>query len=420
MDYSLLLILYSLFFVFITWNRFHWGLCIFFFLLPTYLIRFNIGPLPTTLLEVMLEIIVIIWIIKFNKQIFSKLKEKFKENYNYTLIFAILIFLLAATISVFTSINIRSALGEWKTFFIEPILFFLILITTLKNKKHLQNIIFTLILSGLITSILAIYQHFTGWMVPWFFWENANSFRVTAWYGFPNGVGLFLSPLLLLSLFLIDKKEKITWILPIVFIPLGILAIAFAKSTGGLIGVLGGFILLTLLYKKTRWWIIGLGIITIVSLFTLPQLSNIKDEITFQDRSGQIRISMWGEATEFLSNNKILGAGFVSYQEKVKPYHTTVDNEGVEIFHHPHNIFLTMWVNLGILGLFGFIWILTWYFRVGLTNLNPQTKILLATMTVIIITGLVDSPYIKNDLSILFWLLPALLITQKYENLENT
>ncbi len=410
MYYSLLLILYSLFFIFITWNRFHWGLCIFFFLLPTYLIRFDIGPLPTTLLEVMLGIIVLIWLIKYNRQIILRLREKILENYNYTLIFAISLFLLAATISIFTSNNLASALGEWKAFYIEPILLFLVLITTLEDKKKYKHIIFALTLSGIITSILAIYQHFTGWLVPWDFWQNGETYRVTAWYGFPNGVGLFLSPLVLLNLLLINKKDRRTWITPIIFIPLGILATIFAKSTGGLIGIIGGFGLLLLLYKKTRLWTIGLGTIAIITLFTCPLLSGIKDEVLLQDRSGQIRISMWGEATEFLNDNPITGAGLRSYQEKIKPYHTTMNGEGIEIFHHPHNIFLTMWANLGILGLIGFVWILTWYFRGGLTNLNPQTKILLAVMAVIIITGLVDSPYIKNDLSILFWLLPALLI----------
>ena len=358
----------------------------------------------------MLGIIVLIWLIKYNRQIILRLREKILENYNYTLIFAISLFLLAATISIFTSNNLASALGEWKAFYIEPILLFLVLITTLEDKKKYKHIIFALTLSGIITSILAIYQHFTGWLVPWDFWQNGETYRVTAWYGFPNGVGLFLSPLVLLNLLLINKKDRRTWITPIIFIPLGILATIFAKSTGGLIGIIGGFGLLLLLYKKTRLWTIGLGTIAIITLFTCPLLSGIKDEVLLQDRSGQIRISMWGEATEFLNDNPITGAGLRSYQEKIKPYHTTMNGEGIEIFHHPHNIFLTMWANLGILGLIGFVWVLTWYFRVGLTNLNPQIKILLATMAVIVITGLVDSPYIKNDLSILFWLLPALLI----------
>ena len=116
---------------------------------------------------------------------------------------AIFLFLLAATISIFTSINIRAALGEWKAFYIEPILLFLVLITALKTKKQIDTILFALILSGFLTSLLAIYQKYTGWYVPWEYWENHYTFRVTGWYGFPNGVGLFLAPLWPLALYLI-------------------------------------------------------------------------------------------------------------------------------------------------------------------------------------------------------------------------
>jgi len=204
---SLLLTLYSLLFIFITWNRFYWGLYIFFFLLPTYLIRFNLGPLPTTLLEVMLWIITIVWLVKFNKQIIPKLKSLITDH--WLLFIAITLFLLAATISTFTSTDTRSALGEWKAFYIEPIILLFILVTSYKlqvTKNFVNNIIFALILSGLITSVLAIYQHFTGWLVPYAFWQNQNTFRVTAWYGFPNAVGLFLAPLIPLAIYLMTKQ----------------------------------------------------------------------------------------------------------------------------------------------------------------------------------------------------------------------
>lgn len=135
-----------------------------------------------------------------------------------------------------------------------------------------------------------------------------------------------------------------------------------------------------------------------------------------QDRSGQIRVAMWGEATEMLSERPLFGAGLASYAERVKPYHTTVSGEGIEIFHHPHNIFLTMWANLGLLGLVGFVWVLVWFYRVGLMAVKSQVSgvilvpFLLASMTALVVTGFVDSPYIKNDLAMFFWLLPALLI----------
>ena len=169
-----MIITYSLLFAFLTWRNFNLSLAILFFCLPTYLIRFHIGPLPTTLLEMMIGIITIIWLIKYRKTIISNFKFQISKYKNFFI--ATSLFLLAATISVFISTNFRSALGEWKAFYVEPVILFVILITTLKQEsKTINRIIYAVMLSGLITSLLAIYQHFTGWLVPDAFWANRET-----------------------------------------------------------------------------------------------------------------------------------------------------------------------------------------------------------------------------------------------------
>ncbi|MBI2436378.1 MAG: O-antigen ligase family protein [Candidatus Magasanikbacteria bacterium] len=387
---------------------------------------------------------------------------------------SISLFLLASTISIFTSSNLRAALGEWKAFYVEPILVFLMIIsvrntrcntplTPLKGGDLLCKVSITspleggrgvfhviisaLILSGFITSLLAIYQHYTGFMVPHAFWANRDTYRVTAWYGFPNGVGLFLAPLIPLSLYVIIKKfnlvkesilsykkqvtnksQKINhnleignlvlFVTCILFLITGPLAIVYAKSTGGLIGVVAGIGLLLVYYKKTRWPTIIIGVIGLFSLLGISSLSSLKQEILFQDRSGQIRISIYKETRELLKDHPLAGAGLASYSKKIAPYHTLVNGERIEIFHHPHNIFLTMWVNLGLLGLVGFILILISFFKIGITHImnhithNNKTIFVISSMVTLITTGLVDSPYIKNDLAILFWAIVALIIIQ--------
>lgn len=430
-----LLKLFVLLFAFLTWYRFRYSVFFLFLLLPTYLIRFKIFTIPSTLLEGMFFIILLIWIAKIwvnndFKNKFSELKNIFKKH--KTLIYAAALFLSGATISVFTSIDMKSALGEWKAFYVEPFILFIFLILYIKEKKQLHSILFAVILSGLITSALAIYQHFTGWMVPWEFWENKNTFRVTGWYGFPNGVGLFLAPIFPLALYLIQNKwgemksqpeagqpladkifDLIILIFSLLFIFLSPLAIFFAKSTGGLVGVVAGVGLLLLFNKKTRWPAIVMTIVSLVSLVSSPGLSGLKNEVFLQDRSGQLRLNMWAETIEFLSDHPLTGAGLASYKTLIYPYRI---DKWIEVFHHPHNIFLTIWVNVGLLGLIGFVWILVWFFRVALScsiyhiTYNRLTLFLLSSMTIFIVTGFVDSPYIKNDMAILFWLLPALMI----------
>lgn len=414
MDY-ILIFLFSILFFYFSYKNFYHSLFLFLLFLPSYLIRLKIFDIPTTLLEIMLMIIFINWILKFKNNILTKIKYFYKQNKLF--FYFLIIFLISTTIAVFLSLNTKSALGEWKAFYIEPIIFFIILITSIKTKKELENLFFALVLSGLITSILAIYQYFTGFLVPYSFWENQNTYRVTAWYGFPNAVGHFLAPIFPISIYLLIsnfKNNQFKLIVSLLFIPLSILAVYFAKSTGAIIGILATLFLLLLYYKKTRLFTIIFSVISLVIFIFIPMNNPIKQEILFQDRSGQIRLNMWTETWNFIKTEPISGAGLVSYKEKMIPFHGQVNGENIEIFHHPHNIFLTMWVNLGIFGLISFIIINLYCFYKSFKEKNILNFFAFAILSCFLVMGLVDSPYIKNDLAFFYWFTLSLLFI-KYE-----
>lgn len=414
MEYFLIL-LFTILFFYLSYKNFQYSLFLFLFFLPTYLLRFKIFNIPTTLLEIMLAIIFVNWILKYKNIFFIKLKTFYKSNTIFFL--GIILFILSSTLAIFISSNFRSALGEWKAFYIEPVIFFIILFTSQKTKKDLENLFFALILSGFITSLLAIYQHFTGFLVPYSFWENHETYRVTAWYGFPNAVGHFLAPLFAISFYLIIsnfKKNNFKTIISILFIPLSFLAIFFAKSTGAIIGILASIFFLLIYYKKTRIITIIFSLIVLTIFVFLPMSNPIKEELLFQDRSGQIRLNMWGETSEFLKTEPIFGAGLTSYTEKIIPFHGQVNGENIEIFHHPHNIFLTMWVNLGLFGLFSFVILNLYCIYKYFKNKNHLTFFILLSLISLLVMGLVDSPYIKNDLAFIYWFLFSLFFI-KYE-----
>lgn len=143
-------------------------------------------------------------------------------------------------------------------------------------------------------------------------------------------------------------------------------------------------------------------------------------ESALEFKSEQIRMEMWEETLMMLGDRPIQGAGLAGYQSVIKPYH---QKEYVEIFLYPHNIFLTFWSELGIAGLILFIIILIKYFLLGaITSLKKnltkeQNKFyyilsitLMATMTYLIAHGLVDVPYFKNDLAVMFWVFVGMLI----------
>jgi O-antigen ligase len=469
-----LLFFYTLLFTYITWRDFSHGVFLLFLLLPTYLIRFSIGPLPMTALEAMVLILVAIFCFKkilsarkknsqflptrppssgtaYDLQL-SQLKEFVSGQ--WLLVSGIVLFLLGATISIFTSIDLRSALGEWKAFYVEPVLLALTIYFASKNNKQIQKAVLTgLTISATTVIIFTLWQVASGGtFVPPGFFQTDGTFRATAWYGFPNGVGLYIAPLVPLALFHltqhIERMRRGNWKLEIgnwllfTFYSLLLItapfAIWLAKSTGALIGLTAGIVLLLLFYKSTRkitLWLLASGFLLLIAL---PSYNPIKQELLFQDRSGQIRLSMWSETIELLKDHPILGAGLASYSERIEPYHTTVNGEGIEIFHHPHNVFLTIWVNTGLVGLVGFILVLIWFFSRGMRHIardkshqspyHAETKpkqyhlslFLISSMTVLLTSGLVDSPYIKNDLSIVFWSLIVLMILSSGSHVATT
>ena len=390
-------------------------------LLPTYLLRSQFGPFPTTLLELLTLVLIAETFVLQRKHISQQCTAFFTKH--YTLTIAISLFLLGATIGVFASTDIRSALGEWRAFYIEPVLLFFTLSLTPVSKEKRMAIITGLLISSAITSILTLVQHKTGWLVPWAFWENGESYRVTGWWGFPNGVGAFQAPLAMLWWYPLTMEwtteKRINWVfLHVLGFCLSISSLIFAKSTGGIIGALAGLAVLLIWHKRTRLPTLLFGLFGLIVLLFMPA-NPIKTEVFAQDRSGQIRVQMWGEAIELLRARPFLGAGMASYQDRITPYHTQVNGDHIEIFHHPHNTLLTMWVNAGFVGFIGFVWILVWILRVLILRIwtnDPSTfsSVLLAVpLFATLIHGLVDSPYIKNDTSILFWLILALFITVK-------
>jgi hypothetical protein len=89
----------------------------------TYLIRFKIMGVPFTFLEIMILILFFIWLIK------ARIK---KEKIIFSSFFWPGTFLLlSGLVAVFVSPDTRAALGIFKAYFIEPILFFLVFINYL-------------------------------------------------------------------------------------------------------------------------------------------------------------------------------------------------------------------------------------------------------------------------------------------------
>ena len=113
---GILISLFAIFFLIIAWQKIVGALFIIIVLLPSYLVRFQIGWIPVTLLELMILILFVVWLVKLLVK---------KERIKFPLKWLILLLVLAAILSVFISPDSRAGLGLLKAYFIEPILLFI-------------------------------------------------------------------------------------------------------------------------------------------------------------------------------------------------------------------------------------------------------------------------------------------------------
>lgn len=385
-------------------------------LLPTYLFRSQIGWLPFTFLELCILVTFIGWLINRikNYELGIKNRKSYFLNYHWP----IALILLASTIALFLSPDLRAAAGIWKAYFIEPILFFVVLKNLLKSENDKKIILWSLGISTLVISLLAIFQKFTGFGIYEPGWTGAENRRVTSLFSSPNAIGLFLGPIIVIYLgWLISELKNLkTTILKLLIIIPSLLAILFTFSQGTWLGLAAALIFILFFgwsKKVTTSVVITLIILTLILPMTRQIILPL---ITFQDAAGQNRLALAKISWDYLSTspkNFIFGSGiggFAQIQNQAR------DPLKMEALLYPHNIFLNFWLEIGLLGLLAFIWLMIKFFQAGFKNYKLKTKNynlitlgLTAAMVAIIIHGLVDVPYFKNDLAILFWLIIALL-----------
>jgi len=465
-------VIFSFLFTILAYKKLDWAILLLIFGLPAYLVRFQILGLPFTLLEAMILIAFFVWLLKNYKQQFRNIKNafrklfgleirnsKFKIRRRYPFDVEISLLLIISFVSAGVAGFSNEALGVWKAYFFEPILVFILLLNNFQTKEKLKKIIYALAFSAFFLSLYAIFQKITGLGIGNEFWQAEATRRVTSVFPYPNALALFLAPLVIIFFgqawteikkWREEKKNFNLNLFKASFLGLvmsiSLLSIFFARSEGALIAL--GFALLVFLFfagRAWRWLAYGILAIGLIFLILVPgPRTKVVEKATLSDLSGEIRKQQWRETGEMLTESNfrlIFGPGLASYQEAVKPYH----QEGifynrdkdplfktklllfnqeykakywqpVETYLYPHNIFLNFWVELGVAGLLLFVWIIAKLLAVSfqlLAYVDGRNKYLIlglaGSFIVVVVHGLVDVPYFKNDLAVLFWILLALI-----------
>lgn len=394
------------------------GIYLIVFLIPAYVFYFKIWLIPINLLEVLIGVLFFVWFIGN----FNKIPEMSRDAFKSPLFLPIFLIFLGVTFSTLFSDVLRTSAGIWKGWFIIPLLFFVVVLSEIKNKKQVQKIILSLLFSGLGVSLIALF---------YFFSHNLTyDGRLRAFYESPNHLAMYLSPILILSLclyFLV--KNRLLKVLLVIYYLLLFLVIYLTYSYGAWAGLLVSLFFVLLIAMRSRLvfnfnkqknaiYLLTLLFLLILSFF-LSQINSQKFQgmLDLSYPSLSSRFVIWQSASEIIKDHPLNGIGpglfqkyYLEYQVMFEPYLEWTTPQ-------PHNIFLAFWLQTGLIGLVGFLWLLIRFFKTSFFCLmknkdNCADKlliiILMAAMIYILIHGLVDTTYWKNDLSIVFWLIIAL------------
>ena len=409
MNTALIILGLLLFSLLVTYKR-EWGIYLIVLLLPTYQIRFQILNIPATFLEgliLILAIVELFYLIKTNR-----LKEFFVNQIKKPVAQTILIglFLLAATVSVFVAPDLEKAAGLWKAFFVEPIIFFYLMIQIINAPEKLQKLFKSFAWLVIYLSAFGIYQFFTLANLPFNWWAvDVASRRITSLVNHPNALALLIGPLLgMIIIYALTSskvlKEKLFWTAG----SLGLVSFILSFSRAGWLALAISVVFFGLFTKyKKLVVVVSLIIILLVLAIPFPR-EKILSLIDGKDLAQQNRIVLWTAAVDIIKNNPLLGVGLKGFREAYKDYPLGPDQVRQ---NYPHNFFINFWVELGLLGLIGILGLLILFYK-KIWQLFKQNKSLALTiatgMTIVLLHGMVDVPYFKNDLTVLFWIILAL------------
>lgn len=390
--------IFSIAFLVVSIKRPAWAYGLILALLPIYIFRFPVLNIPTTALELLVGVFLFGTLIaNFNKatlELFAK-----QKRVNIWVGF----FILAGILATIYSPEPARALGQLKAFIIEPILMFYASLIVFKTKADLNTGLKFLFWSASLISIFGLVQYVTHILLPLRFWGNGEEIkRITSVFEYPNAFALYLAPLLLFFLTLFARGYdlgKKYWVF------IGLTAMSFAVvltySRGAWLGIIAGLVVLSL--RQTGVSLKHWRAITIVCLLVLSPILFSRFKSTFNDGSSSERIELYKAAVNKIMQEPLLGNGLYGFR-------TTLESSTYtgEILNYPHNIILNFWVELGILGVISFSLLVL--FSIREYWIHPTTlKFAAGLFLLVLVThGMVDAPYFKNDLSILFWFILSL------------
>jgi O-antigen ligase len=372
-------------------------------LAPAYVIRWHVGPLPTTLLEVIILAAVAVFAIE-------TVAQREPIAWRGPLTAPAILFVVAGAISVLVAGDHRAALGLFRAYFLEPAAFFLIVAAVASTARRTGLILLGFAAGGTVVAVsnaavvLDAMRHHVL--------DLATTPPVVI-YQTANAVALYLIPLVAMAgaVLLHGRGRAQRWLSGL-FLAVAIPACLLSFSRGGYLALAAVGVGLAISHRRAKLLVPG----AILAVLAVSQVPLIRHRIAYElhplpGNTLDFRLRIWGQTLKLLSQHPVLGIGLGNYQQAMGPFWQDLPK-----VIYPHNIVLNFWAVTGLLGLAGFFWLAIRAFLMGWhgwrrhpAEWRPYDLGVLLALVAMVVHGLVDVPFFKNDLSLEFWALCGIL-----------
>lgn len=343
---------------------------------------------------------------------------------------ALLLFFLATILSIFNSVSLRDSFKGGILRLLQYIFIVFALAESVKDRKHLKRIIFSIAAGLILVSLDSVWQVVTGhdFIRGYAPVVNIGLVRATASFKDSNNLGIYLSafaPLLLglTAYYYFKRKGKILFI----FVSgLTLAAILLTYSRPTLLAVYLALFFLGIV-RKDKVLITILIIFVLIAPFIAPK--SVKDWVKQVDYNpirfmcNDDRIAIYRNSLNMIRHHPIIGVGANTFMKNYKTYKENPEYRNVVTSDtlYAHNNFLHLAGETGFIGLAIFIWLLYKLFRESwniFSSLNDEYLKLVALSLIsclasFLINGLTESSLFHSRVAIIFWYICGLTLSLK-------
>ena len=420
-------------------------LIITFILAPAYAIRFNLGFLPRNILMMWVFLVWIAFVVNLIAKKRARIFLTAVKNIREEILLTVGFFFISGIISLFIKGFDQAKLGQFIVLFLQPISIFFI--GKFFFEQHPQSKSYLLLTTYYLLALAGLYailQYFTLLGLPQIYWGNANEpKRALSFFAHPNFYALWSAPLLALLIpdVFENLKSKILNLKSLAW-ALGALGLLLSFSRAGFLGLAAaiGIYLIVAAEAKIRKLIFAAVIVMVIVIISVPNLRWRFVLPFYGEKSAISRLSLWHTGVKAIKESPIFGLGLTGFGNNWQKLNT---DPNLDTHNFPHNVFLNFWVETGLLGLISFLGLISIYIYRGLRpsvipaateprsgeglagihNLDSRQpagkagfrgndiKLAVALFLIcLLFQGLIDNPYFKNDLAMVFWMVLSLSI----------